>query len=292
MQLRWLSGPRGASWLEIDTALARLIEPDLSGTAIRVVPGGGRENIASLAAGMADLATSIDQLAAAAIRGEDPFGPGPIEQLRALGQGWMRIPFHVVHAVGAGPASLRDALVTPGLRIGVPPRSTSDELTFRRVLELCGSSYQAIVAAGGLVIHADYTALSEHFEAAEIDYFFGATAAPSQAIQLMAQGARATELLAIEDRVAKDLVNAGYAAGVLVAGTYPLMQSRDIPTVEMSSILLTTTALPDSLATEITRSLLGQVDAVRAIHPSLIGFGSLVKDDTLVALHEGVRRTD
>jgi uncharacterized protein len=287
MQLLWLSGPRGASWLQVDTALAELIEPDLLGPTIRVVPGGGAANLAKLAAGEADLATSVTHLAAAAVRGDSPFGPTPMDNLRTLGQGLLRIPFHVVHAGDARTSDLSEALATPGLRIGVPPPSTSDELTFRRVLELSDSCYDRISSNGGVVIHGDYEVLADHFVAAEIDCFFGATAPPSTSVERMASGARKARLLPLGNVVAQGLLAAGFSAGTIPVDTYPEMQAHDISTVQMSSILLTTRALPERIAAAITASLLARADAVRRVHPSLAAFGGLVASDPVIALHDG-----
>ncbi|EIV96283.1 hypothetical protein [Frankia sp. QA3] len=73
-------------------------------------------------------------------------------------------------------------LSTPGGRIAVPPTSTSDELTFRRVLEYYGTSYAGLAARGVGVLHANYTDIAAAFARGEVSYLFGATAAPAAVI--------------------------------------------------------------------------------------------------------------
>lgn len=290
MRVIWRSGPRGASWLEIDTQLARLAESQHPDLQIDVAAGGGRDNLAALKAGACQLATSIDFLGAAAYTGQEPFGGDAFPRLRTLYSGWPIIPFHLIHE--PDPAADMSALLTsPGLRIGIPPTSTSDELTFRRVLAFYGASYQTIGAAGGTVLHRDYTDLVESFASGKIDYLFGATAAPATVLsRLGASGARHGVLAPLPDDLVDHLASIGYARTTIPAGTYPALQAGNVRTAGMPSALFTTDQLPEALTYAIVTSTLTNVGQLRAIHPSLANATFASPDPDVVPAHPGARR--
>jgi TRAP transporter TAXI family solute receptor len=268
VRLRWRSGPVGASWIAIDTALARIVEETGTGIEIEVVPGGGRENIDTLRLGECDIATSIEFLALAAYSGLAPYETTPFRRLRTLALGWNQIPFHLIRASDAPDREFIGALRSPGARIGIPPESTSDELTFRHVLSVTGNSYASLRSAGVTIEYADYDTLADLFASGGIDWIFGATAAPARVVEKIGQ-ARDGELLPIVGSIANELAAIGYRRTVLEQGTYPDLQRDDIDTIAMTSTIVTTDRLPSDIAREIIARLTRDPDRVRRIHPSL-----------------------
>src|SRR3712207_7142825 len=60
-----------------------------------------------------------------------------------------------------------------------------------------------------------------------------------------------------------------YAQGVIPAGTYPALQSGDVPVTTMDSVIMVHEALPEEVAYRITRTLIrNRGQRLVAIHAS------------------------
>ncbi len=263
--LRWYSGPRGASWYETDTALARALEAAGVTGPIEVIPLGGQQNIEALRADPRALATTVDVLVDAAVRGGAPYRR-PFPELRPLWSSGAPIPYHVVEARDVPRRTLRSALLDGGARIGVPPAATSDELTFHRILAALGTGYDALARERTTVHHGDYDELHDRFLDGSIDYFFGATTAPSRTLTDMAEH-RSSRLLPFDRPLRHRLRPYGYGSGVIREAAYPTMTSRPIATITMTGVVVTTTAMPDALRSQILAIADNENAAARAPAP-------------------------
>lgn len=285
MRWRWATGPEGGSWHRINAGLARLLAG--AGIDIEIVPAGGRENPTRVERGDCHFGTTIDVIAAAALHGRDPYDAGH-PALRCLGTGWSPLPFHYAAARDDG-RSLLEALRRPGARFGIPPRSTFDELTFRRVMAFAGTSYEAIAAAGGTVRHADYRQLPQDFVAGATDYVFGATSAPGEPIRQLAARPGGARLTALDDALIAQLAHAyGYGRGVVRASDYPGLAARDLPTAVMDTVFLVHRDVPEAVVHRVMTALIARRAELPAIHPSLAAFDPRnAGNATPVPLHPG-----
>lgn len=277
-QLVWAAGPAGAGWFELAAALAGLAADAADAPPVTVVPGGGLENPLAVAVGRVHLGMSVDFLVAAAHVGTEPYGPPARPGINVLGRGWSSLPFHLIRA-DAVSTPFEQAIRAPGFRIGVPPLETSDELTFRRVAAHFGTSYDAIRAAGGIVLLAPYLEIADALVAGRIDFLFGATTLPAEIIRRIARGPRPAALLPLPEELLESLRSAGYGSGVIPRGTYPELQSADVRTAFMETVVMISAALPDEPVARLTRALLRDVDRLRRAHPALAAF------DPAAALH-------
>lgn len=296
--LTWYTGPHGATWHAVDSGIGALVGNGPDGTPlVEVRPGGGRENPALVGEAGADgggnpnlVGTTVDFLAAAAHCGDEPYDR-PFPQLATIGAGWSTLPFHLVRS-GPGPDSLADILTEPGGRLAVPPPSTSDELTFRRVLDFHGTSYLELGARGITVRHASYTDIGVAFARGEVDYLFGATAAPADVIAGIGDSPRGGVLLPLPaDLIAHLGARWAYRPGVIPAGYYPGMQIEDLPTVLMRTTYVVNAAADTDAVFRVTDAMLSGRAALAALHPSMAQFDPAdLCHGTPVPLHEGARR--
>jgi TRAP transporter TAXI family solute receptor len=293
--LTWYTGPPGATWHAVDSGIGALAGEGPDGTPLVAVrPGGGLQNPvvvgdAGAGGGRPDLVgTTVDFLATAARAGDEPYDR-PFPRLATLGAGWSTLPFHLVRS-GPGADDLAQILGEPGGRIIVPPPSTSDELTFRRVLDFHGTSYPELAARGVTVGHAGYTEIGRAFARGEVDYLFGATAAPADVITGI--GAAGGVLLPLPgDLVAHLAGRWAYRPGTIPAGHYPGMQTEDLPTVLMRTTYVVHADADADAVFRLTSAMLTGRAALAALHPSMAGFdpAELCRRPP-VPLHEGARR--
>jgi len=288
--VEWATGPEGASWYAINLGIARLIAEKTRSIDIRVVAGGGKGNPTRVNDGESQFGTTIDFLSAAAYHGMPPYEK-PHLKLRTIGIGWSPPPFHLV-ASNKVTLGLSEALLSGQLRIGVPPRSTSDELTFQRILLFYGTSYDQLTVSGSHIRFGDYNELVSDFANNRTDYVFGATAAPATAVTAMGDSLARGRLLPFPTELMDHLsATYGYGCGKIGAGTYPRMQQGDIATTVMETIFLVSSDLLESVVYEATKTLVENRRALSEIHNSMAGYDPRIAwQDVPVPLHPGAAR--
>ena len=288
--LRWSTGPAGGGWFGLNQAIAAHVAKVDPGLRIEVIPGGGKDNPTSVQSGAAQFGTSIDFLSAAALAGRDPYGAAH-PALRSIGAGWSPLPFHLVHVPGVT-GDLPTALKSDKLRIGLPPASTSDELTFRRVLAFYGTDYERLRGKGATLLHGSYDDLVKAFGAGEIDYVFGATTTPADAIAKMGAAPRGGQLAALPDALIDSLSRQyGYGQGSIAADAYPSMQKGPVRTTFMETVFLVSSDVPEDTVYRVTKALIAPGTDTAAVHPALRKFDKAKAWQNLpLPLHPGAER--
>jgi glycine hydroxymethyltransferase len=288
--LTWLGGNPGDGWYEMTEGLLPLLteaDPELR---LTLRAGGGEQNLTDIQAGAADLGLSIDIVVSAAVNGGAPFA-APLDRLACLGTGWSPLPYNVLQAEDA-PIDFDKALTGDNFRVGVPPLDTTDELTFQRIVEHLGSSYDQIAARGGTVLLDGYDALVRALGAGEIDYVFGATTLPAPSIARAGRLPRAVRLAPLSDDLTDLLARRyGCVPGRIPAGTYPGLQHGDVPTAFVDTVFVCAATLDEDLAHRITVALLTAGDRLADVHPSLARFNPRTAwRNTPAPLHPGAAR--
>jgi TRAP transporter TAXI family solute receptor len=288
--IEWTSGSPGGTWFGIVTGLANIIMEKNPDIRLRVVPGGGRDNPTKVQSGVSQLGMGIDFLSSAAIKGEEPYQGSAHAKLRSLGGGWTPAPFHVIGAANK-PLDMRAALTQANLKISTTPRANSEELTLQRALAFYGNSYDKIRAQGGTVMNVSYNDQVAAFNDGRIDYLFGAAGVPFGSIIEIAEGPRATRLIPFPDDLLNHLKGLGYGAGKLPAGTYPKMQSADIPVAVLEAIVLASADVSEDLVYKITKTLIENRGRFTTIHASMKDYDPKTAwKDQPVPLHPGAAK--
>jgi uncharacterized protein len=288
--MKWLAGPQGGGWYAMAEGLVALANRDDPSLALQVAPGGGKENPLHIQAGDGQIAMSIDFLVAAAYAGKTPYD-FPMTKINALGAGWSPLPFHLLRAARANP-DLRAAITSRGFRIAIPPKDTSDELTFQRILAYYGTSYDRIERDGGTVVFGNYDQIAAAIKEGKVDYLFGATTKPANVIKDIGDGPRDIALTPMPADLMSSLAkNYGYGRGIIPKQTYPRLQSADVETTFMETIFMISADVSEEDAYHLTRTLLVHRAELATINASLADFNPMNAWKNLpVPLHPGAAR--
>jgi TRAP transporter TAXI family solute receptor len=267
----WVAGSLGGGWYTMAAGLSALIKDENPEIQIRVVPGGGLANSTRVNNGQSPMGWGIDAFAASAARGEDPYTQKH-ERLRCLGTGYSPTEHNFLRRTdAAGPEDMRGILTQRGLRIACPQRSSTDEMTLQRILKFLGTSPDRIRAEGGRYLNGSYADISGAYNDGQVDYLYCALARPAAILTEIAQGRRGGRLVAFPEDVRKHLKDQyAYSEGVIPAGTYPPLQSGEVPVTTMDSVIMVHESLPEEIAYRVTRTLIrNRGQRLVAIHSSM-----------------------
>ncbi|MDB5384025.1 MAG: hypothetical protein JWO26_3657 [Rhodospirillales bacterium] len=269
--VEWVAGSLGGGWYTMAAGVSALIRDENTDLQIRVVPGGGLANSTRVNNASSMMGWGIDAFAAAAARGEDPY-TAKHERLRSLGTGYSPTEHNFIRAVSAsGPADMRAILTARGVRIGAPQRSSTDEMTLRRILRFYDTSPEKIAAEGGRYLMGSYNDIASAFGDGQVDCLYVALAKPAAILTEISQGRRTAQLVAFPQDVRSHLETTyAYSQGVLPTGTYPQLQTADVPVTTMDTVIMVHDTLPDDIAYRVTRTLIrNKGQRLVTIHPSM-----------------------
>ena len=154
LELTIASGVIGSSWNVIATTIAGLIENNIEGSKVTVIPGGGAPNIMAVSQNEADLGISYNNIAWSASQGNEPFTE--VINVSAVSS-FMPYALHVIVSENTGIKSWDDVIEQEyPLRIGVGTRGATGDLTLQSVLNEYGISYDDILKWGGTVEYLSY----------------------------------------------------------------------------------------------------------------------------------------
>ncbi|MBB4302811.1 hypothetical protein GGD81_001847 [Rhodobium orientis] len=291
--VEWAAGSPGGSWFTIVTGLSNIVMEDNSDIAIRVVPGGGRDNPSSIQAGISQMGMGIDFLAAAALKGQDPYEGKPHDKLMSMGGTWAPAEFHVI--VDADETrSLAEIFADPSIRVGTSPKATSEELTLQRVLAFYKNDGDAIAKGGGTVINGTYSQLVSAFQDNQIDVLFGAGSAPTGIALEVEAGRRDAKLVAFPPKLMDYLSTSfGYGKGTIPAASYQKLQAGGaaLSVTTMEALILVSSDVPEDVVYKMTKTLIENRDRFPNIYKGLSGYDpALAWQNQPVPLHPGAAK--
>lgn len=287
-EIEWVAGRRPGPWYAMAVGIATLVHEENPDLRIRIVPGSLVANPSRVQNGLSQIGWGYDFLSQSAVRGQPPF-IHPHDRLRSLGGGYSPTEHHFVRHADS-PADIRAIIAGPGARIGVPLRSSSDALTFQRILEFYDSSPETLRAGRGRLINGNYNDLIAAWNDGVIDHVYAALPRPAAMMAELAQGRRRGALLSFPQDLMDHLTRTfGYGQGVIPIGTYPALQSDDVAVTTMDSVILVHASMSDELAGRIVTTLVrNRGERLAAIHPSMVAFDPAVACRYRgVALHPG-----
>jgi uncharacterized protein len=269
--IEWVAGSLGGGWYTMAAGLSALIKDENPEIQIRVVPGGGLANSTRVNNGQSPIGWGIDAFAASAARGEEPYTQKH-ERLRCLGTGYSPTEHNFLRRADApGPEDMRGILTQRALRIACPQRSSTDEMTLQRILRFFGTSPDRIRNEGGRYLNGSYADIAGAYNDGQVDFLYCALARPAAILTELAQGRRGGRLVAFPEDLRKHLIaEYAYSEGVIPAGTYPQLQSGEVPVTTMDSTIMVHDTLPEEVAYRITRTLIrSKGQRLTAIHASM-----------------------
>ena len=268
--LEFVAGSLGGGWYTMAVGISSLVREENPDIQIRVVPGGGLANPTRINNGQSQLGWGIDAFSASAVNGVEPY-TAKHEKIRSLGTGYSPTEHHFLRHTGAGPEDMRAILTQRGLKIAAPQRSSTDEITLRRILRFLGTSPDQINAQGGRYLMGSYADIGAAYNDGQVDYLYAALARPAAIFTEIAQGRRGGRMVAFPQDVRDHLQQTyAYAQGILPGTTYPLLMQGDVPVTMMDSVILAHESVPEDVVYRITRTLIrNKGPRLIAIHASM-----------------------
>lgn len=290
--LTWTAGQVGGGWYAQAGGFVELVKSKNSKFNIKVVPGAGIQNMSKLQAGETEIAWGLPPFVAASYNGGDPYKDKHTDMRLVMnGLGFVHIQFGVPADYPA--KSIREIFEKKGpITIGTTPPGGSDEWVMKKVLEFYKTTYQDVRSRGGKVILVSYSDLATQYRDRNMDIFFANLAVPGAAIQ-EASLARKMRILPMDNDLIKFMEGLGLSRGVIPKGSYKDVVNNDvdIPTIAMANTIVANAKTSEQAVYEFTKLLLGNVDAVRKVHPAFKDFDP--KDAVKLAnvpLHPGAAK--
>ncbi|MBM3521612.1 MAG: TAXI family TRAP transporter solute-binding subunit [Alphaproteobacteria bacterium] len=288
--IEFVAGQLGGGWYTMATGMAKLMQDKNPGLQVRVVPGGGTANPTKIQQGQSQLGMGLDIFAKAARDGTVIYQGNPHSKVMMIGQSFSDNYLHVMRAEGAT-LGFEDIFKTRNIKIGVTKAGSSDEMTYRFVMEHFGTSYDKMRANGARIVQGDYNELASAWKDKHVDYMFIVLGIPGAAVIDMGNG-RKGELLAWPDPLAAAMAQKyGYSRGAFPATTYPAFQKAAVPTIIMATTLMVSSDVTEDVAYKVTKTLCEGEAELPKIHASMADFkcATAIKT-TPVPVHQGALR--
>ena len=288
--IEFVAGQLGGGWYVMSTGMAKMMQDKNPGLQVKVVPGGGTANPTKVEQGQSQLGMGLDIFAKAAHDGTGIYTGKPHKKLRMIGQSFSDNYLHFLRASGA-PETLDSIMKKKDIKIGVTKAGSSDEMTYRFVMEHYGQSYDKLRGNGWKIVQGDYNDLSSAFKDKQVDYMFIVLGIPGAAVIDMTKGRKA-ELMPWPTELASTLAKKyGYSQGAFPKTTYPDAQTAEVPTIIMATTLMTSADVPDDLIYKVTKTLCESTADLPKIHASMDVYNCKTAAKTLpVPLHPGAAK--
>ncbi len=288
--IEFVAGQLGGGWYTMVSGMAKLLEEKNPGLQVKVVPGGGTANPSKIEQGQSQLGMGLDIFAKMALDGTGIYDKKPHKKVMMIGQSFSDNYVHMIRAKGAK-LGFEEVFKSKDVRIGVTKAGSSDEMSFRFVMEHYGTSYDKLRGAGYKFFQGDYNELANAFKNNQVDYIFLVLGIPGAAVIDMSQG-RDGELVAWPEPVRQQFSQKyGYSLGEFPDKTYPKYQTAKVPTIVMATTLMVSADLPEDTVYKVTKTLCENTAQLPSIHASMDVFNCKTAAKVRpVPLHPGAAR--
>ncbi len=266
-QTRFLSiatGGTGGVYYPYGGALARLISEKIPNTqATAEVTGASVDNLKLMQVGKVDLAFTLADTLAEAVKGTGPFkATGAVGSVRTLAA----LYTNYTHVVARASSGIRTVADLKGRAVSVGAPGSGTELIADRVLAAAGLDPRRDISRYSLSVSESAGALKD----GKLDAIFWSGGVPTPAIQdLAATPGLAVSLLPSDDllpMLQRDFGAQLYSLAVIPGGTYRGIET-DLGTVGVKNLLVASSQLDADFVAEILRVIFENKDALVAAHP-------------------------
>ncbi|MBA3949726.1 MAG: TAXI family TRAP transporter solute-binding subunit [Acidobacteria bacterium] len=257
------TGGTGGVYYPYGGGLAQLISTAIPGVqATAEVTGASVDNLKLLQQGRADLAFTLADTLAEAVKGTGPFQPTgavPVQTIAILYQNFT----HIVVLRDSEIARVEDL---KGRRVSVGSPGSGTEIIASRVLEAAGLDPQRDITRQALGVAESVNALKD----GKIDAFFWSGGIPTPAVQDLA-GSSGVRIRLLPNAALATVLTRKYGPGLYSEAVVPSRTyhggSDDVPVIAVGNLLVAPASMPEPLAHDITALLFDQQHALIAIHP-------------------------
>jgi TRAP transporter TAXI family solute receptor len=273
----------GGTWYPATQVMAKIIQEEIPGVRVTVMPGGSVSNIKGTSTGTYDIALAHTQDIADAMAGRGAFKE-KISNLRGLMNLWTN---YVQIAVRAD-SDIKSISDLKGKRIAPGQKGWGGEAATRMVLSLYNLSYQDMAK----VEFTGWSGMVDLFKDRHVDAAVACSTAGVSAFQEISLVGKGIRILPLsEDAITRaDKLNPGYFKNTLPAETYK-GQEDAVPTLGSTTILFSRDDLSEDLGYKIVQALLKRkaelVSALKDFRELTMEFAPRIP---AVSLHPGAAK--
>jgi TRAP transporter TAXI family solute receptor len=278
-QLKMMTGPQGGSWYPLGGAIQNIIETNVPGTSVQVLPGAGISNVKGVQAGKADLGFGNAVSTVDGVNGEAPFD-AKTTNVCQIGT----LYFQYFHMVALADSSIKSPADTKGKSLTTQQKGNTGEQMTRAVLQVYGQSYDNM----GKVSHGSYNDSVAQMKDGQAQVFTLITTVPASSVMDLASARDITVLEVPDDKLkALQKINGGYDKRVIKAGSYP-KQDKDVQTIGTWTHLIARCDLPEDTVYKITKALAENTENLGAVVKAVKGLTPKdMATDVGVPYHKG-----
>lgn len=280
-QVRLMTGPQGGVWVPLGGALKNMWEKAIPGLSVQTLPGAGIANIRGVDEGKADVGFGNSISSVDGINGVAPF-PQKVTKVCQLANLYPQY-FQMVALASSGVNAVADM---KGKTIAVQPRGNTAEAISQHILRAVGMSYENVKVS----FVNSYTDAASMLKDGQAQVFTLGTTIPASSVMDVAAG-RDIRMVPVNNDIvaAMKKINAGYAKGVIKAGTYP-KQDKDVPQIGYSAHLVVACDLPEQAVYTMTKTVAvaANIESMASVNKAMTGLTA--KDmaaDIGVPFHRG-----
>jgi hypothetical protein len=278
-QLKMMTGPQGGSWYPLGGAIQGIIEKNVPGTSMQVLPGAGISNVIGVQTGKAELGFGNGVSSVDGVNGVEPFKQKTANVCQVA-----TLYFQYFHAVALADAGIKVLSDAKGKALTTQQKGNTGEQMTRDALKVYGLDYGKM----SKVNFGSYTDSVSQLKDGHAQVFTLITTVPASAVMDLASARDIRVLEFPEDKFkALQQVNKGYDKRIIKAGSYP-KQDKDVQTVGTWTHLIASCKLPEDLVYKITKALASNVENLGNVVAAVKGLS--VKDmatDIGVPYHPG-----
>lgn len=277
-----LTGGTSGVYYPLGVALSEIYAEGIAGSRTQVqATKASVENLNLLAQGKGELAFALGDSVALAAKGDAEAGfPQPLPNLRAIAAIYPNY-IQIVAEKATGAATLADL---KGLSLSVGAPASGTELNARAIFAGAGMSYEDL----GRVEYLPFAESSELIKNGQIQATLQSAGLGVASITDLATTHEITVISIPAEVVAA--VGAPYVPAVIPAGTYT-GQDADVPTAAVGNIMVTSEAVSEETAYQMTKLIFDNLDRLKAAHSAA---GAITLENALVGLsiplHPGAER--
>ena len=280
--LKLMTGPQGGSWYPLGGALQQVIQQNVSGANVIVLPGAGIANVKAIEAGKADIGFANSVSTVDAIGGNPPFETKAKDICNVA---TLYPQFFQVIALSDSHVAQPGDLA--GKAAAIQPKGNTAEAITGHLLKVIGTTVDDLPR----VNYGSYSDAVSLMKDGNADWFTLGTSVPAGAIMDLASARDITVVPIPDDTLAKmKELNPGYQRMVIPAGSYP-GQDADVPTIGYQTHIIARCSLDADVVYNLLKGMAANVDNFAAITSSMKGMTPAEMGvDVGVPMHEGAKR--
>jgi TRAP transporter TAXI family solute receptor len=280
--IKLMTGPQGGSWYPLGGAIQQIVQSNMDGVNVQVLPGGGIANVKGIATGRADVAFANSVSTVDAIEGRGAFEE-PAQNVCNVATLYPQY-FQIVTLESSGIDSVADL---EGKALATQPRGNTAEDITRQLLDAAGLTYDDM-SQMHFVSYSDGVSLMKDNNAAAMTL---GTTVPASAIMDLASAAD-IEMLSLEGEMMDEMQsrNPGFQKLTIPAGSYP-GQDEDVQAIGYATHVVARCDLSPDVVHGMLSGMVENIGDLQAIAGAMKGVTpEQMAQDVGVPMHEGAKR--